>query len=58
MVVHSEEGLDEISCEKNTYVAELDDGIRLQNTQLIQKILILQISPLRIFKSKYCRRKL
>ena len=26
LVVHSEEGLDEISCEKNTYVAELDNG--------------------------------
>ena len=26
MVVHSEDGLDEISCEKNTYIAELKDG--------------------------------
>lgn len=26
MVVHSQDGLDEISCEKNTYVAELKDG--------------------------------
>ena len=26
LIVHSEEGLDEISCEKNTYVAEIDNG--------------------------------
>ena len=26
LVVHSEEGLDEISCEKDTFVAELDNG--------------------------------
>ena len=26
LVVHSEDGLDEISCEKNTYIAELKDG--------------------------------
>ena len=26
MVVHSEDGLDEISCEKNTHIAELKDG--------------------------------
>ena len=26
LIVHSEEGLDEISCEKNTYVAEVDNG--------------------------------
>jgi anthranilate phosphoribosyltransferase len=39
MVVHSEEGLDEISCEKDTYVAELKDSQILEYT-INPKILI------------------
>ncbi len=44
LVVHSEDGLDEISCEKNTYVAEVNEN----------KISEYTINP----KDFYCRRKL
>ena len=39
MVVHSEEGLDEISCEKDTYIAELNEG-KISEYTINPKILI------------------
>jgi indole-3-glycerol phosphate synthase len=49
MVVHSEEGLDEISCEKDTYVAELKDNQILEYT-INPKDFDLQVSTLESLK--------
>ena len=49
MVVHSEEGLDEISCEKDTYVAELKDGTISEYT-INPRDFDLQISTLESLK--------
>ena len=49
MVVHSEEGLDEISCEKDTYVAELDED-KITEYTINPKDFDLEISPLESLK--------
>ena len=49
MVVHSEEGLDEISCEKDTYIAELNEG-KISEYTINPKEFDLEILPLESLK--------
>ncbi len=49
MVVHSEEGLDEISCEKDTYIAELNEG-EISEYTINPKEFDLEILPLESLK--------
>ena len=49
MVVHSEEGLDEISCEKDTYIAELSEG-KISEYTINPKEFDLEILPLESLK--------
>ena len=49
MVVHSEEGLDEISCEKDTYIAELNEG-KISEYTINPKEFDLEILPLKSLK--------
>ncbi len=49
MVVHSEEGLDEISCEKDTYIAELNEG-KISEYTINPKEFDLEILPIESLK--------